>query len=218
MEDLPAVFDFCDRNDVELLIARCAVEDIEVAQALESAGAQLMDTLIYYSRDLTKSPVPQESASVVIRPLQPGDEVAVGDVAAASFKNYSGHYHADSRLDRAKCDEAYTSWAVRSCLSREIAAEVFLAEFDGRPAGFATLRVNSAEEGEVVLNAVAPFAQRYGIYRHLVITAMNWCLSWGANRVLISTQITNIAVQKVWVRLGFEPKRAYYTFHRWMDR
>jgi hypothetical protein len=33
--------------------------------------------------------------------------------------------------------------------------------------------------------------------------------------MLISTQITNVAVQKVWTRLGFEPSRSYYTFHKW---
>jgi hypothetical protein len=30
-------------------------------------------------------------------------------------------------------------------------------------------------------------------------------------RLIISTQVTNVAVQKIWTRLGFEPVRSYYT-------
>ena len=35
--------------------------------------------------------------------------------------------------------------------------------------------------------------------------------------MVLSTQVTNLAVQKVWSRLGFEPSRSYYTFHLWFD-
>jgi len=41
------------------------------------------------------------------------------------FHGYLGRYHADDRLDRGKCDELYTSWAYCSCVSREVADEVF---------------------------------------------------------------------------------------------
>jgi hypothetical protein len=34
-------------------------------------------------------------------------------------------------------------------------------------------------------------------------------------RMVVSTQITNLAVQKVWVRQGFELTGSYYTFHLW---
>jgi hypothetical protein len=44
---------------------------------------------------------------------------------------------------------------------------------------------------------------------------MAWCASRGAARMMVSTQINNVAVQKVWARLGFEPNYAYYTFHKW---
>lgn len=46
---------------------------------------------------------------------------------------------------------------------------------------------------------------------------MQWCLDNSMKEMVVSTQITNLAVQKVWVRLGFEPYRFYYTFHKWFD-
>ncbi len=138
-------------------------------------------------------------------------------IAAKCFRGYFGHYHADEKLDRSKCDEAYISWAYRSCVSRDVADEVLVADLAGSIVGFASLRLNSEQEGEGILFGVAPSAQRKGIYRSLLINSMQWCLSKGARHMIYSTQITNIAVQKVLVRLGFVPSNAYYTFHKWFD-
>ena len=176
-----------------------------------------MDTLIYYKRNLVQKPVPQDAGKVPVRPIRLGEEEKVKAVAAESFVGYFGHYHADERLDRVKCDEAYVSWAFRSCISPDVADEVMVADSAGSIVGFATLRLNSAEEGEGVLFAVAPSAQGQGIFRSLVIRGMEWCLAKGTERMIYSTQITNMAVQKVLMRLGFEPSQAYYTFHKWFD-
>ena len=138
-------------------------------------------------------------------------------IAAESFRGFFGHYHADPRLDRAKCDETYVSWAVRSCVLREIADEVLVAELERNIVGFISLRLNNPEEGEGILNFVVPRVQGRGIYRHLLVGGMEWCLSKGATCMIISTQIINVAVQKVWTRLGYELTHSYYTFHKWFE-
>lgn len=216
-DDLTSVNRFCFENNVTFLIVRCPASALQTIQAMESDGFQLMDTLIYYRRDLQKTPIPADEGSVPVRPIRPGDEAAVVAIAVEAFQGYFGHYHADPRLDRAQCDAVYTSWAKRSATSREVADEVLVAEMDGRIAGFATLRFNSADEGEGVLFGVAPFAQGRGIYRSFMVRSMQWCAEHGRRYMIVSTQITNLAVQKVWVRLGFEPSHAYYTFHKWYD-
>jgi GNAT superfamily N-acetyltransferase len=218
LDTLPSVMDFCRTHGVVLLIARCLTSELRAAQAMELEGFSLMDTLVYYTRNLVKTPIPSNIGKISIRPIRPGEEDAVKIVAAESFRGYFGHYHADDRLDPAKCDEAYMDWAVRSCVSRQVADEVLVADLGGAIVGFATLRLNSAEEAEGVLFGVAPSAQGQGIYRSFMVRGMEWCLSKGATRMVVSTQITNIAVQKTWVRLGFEPSHAYYTFHKWFDR
>ena len=217
MASLPSVLEFCRANDVRLLIARCPATDLAVAQAMEREGFSLMDVLIYYTRNLVKTPIPSDTCEVLVRTIRLGDEEQVKTVAAESFRGYFGHYHADPRLDKEKCDEAYISWAVRSCVSREVADEVLVAVEGESILGFATLRLNSPEEGEGVLFGVAPAAQGRGIYRSFIIRAMEWFRSRGRSHMVVSTQITNIAVQKVWVRVGFEPSHAYYTFHKWFD-
>jgi GNAT superfamily N-acetyltransferase len=136
-------------------------------------------------------------------------------VAAGAFQGYYGHYHADPKLDRNKCDEGYVSWAVRSCTLKQVATEVLVAERDNQIVGFATLRLNSPEEGEGVLFGVAPEAQGIGIYRSFMVSGMQWCKEQQVKRMIVSTQVTNVAVQKVWCRVGFEPAYSYYTFHKW---
>lgn len=218
LDTLPSVMDFCRKEKVSLLIARCSASELKTAQAMESQGFLLMDTLVYYKRDLAATPIPGDDAKVLIRPVRGGEEKDVRAVAADAFRGYFGHYHADPRLDREKCDEVYTSWAFRSCLSMDAGNHVLVAEIANVIAGFATLRRNSPEEGEGVLFGIAPSAQGSGLYRSFMIQGMEWCRSKGANRMVVSTQINNIAAQKVWSRLGFEPDHACYTFHKWFDR
>lgn len=213
---LPSVMEFCRNNKVILLIARCLTSELRAAQAMEREGFSLMDTLVYYMRDLVATISP-ETGKILVRPIRPGEEDAVRVVAAESFRGYLGHYHADERLDRAKCDEAYISWAVRSCLSKDVGDEVLVAGQEGQIVGFATLRLNSLEETEGVLFGIVPAFQGQGIYRSLMIHGMEWSRLKGATQMIYSTQITNIAAQKVLARLGFEPSHAFYTFHKWFD-
>ncbi len=217
LDVLPSLREFCRDNGVALLIARCLTSDLEVAHAMEREGFLLMDTLVHYARDLASTPIPGQTSNAVVRPIRPGEEESVTTVAAASFRGYSGHYHADKRLDPAKCDEAYVSWAHRSCVSRDVADEVLVATLNDQVVGFLTLRVNSPEEAEGVLLAVAPPVQGQGISSALMIHGMSWCLAQGATRMLISTQIANVASQRVWTRLGFEVSHAHHTFHKWFD-
>jgi GNAT superfamily N-acetyltransferase len=213
-ERLPAALEFCRANEVGFVIARCPTGDLTAARAMERAGFELMDTLVYYARKLD-GPAPTDTGTVTIREVRSGEERLVTAIAREAFRGYQGHYHADPKLDRAECDEAYVDWATKSCVSKDVAATVLVPELDGALLGFATLRFNDADEGEGVLFGVAPEAQGRGLYRSLMVQAMAWLRANGRKRMVVSTQITNIAVQKVWSRLGFEPSSSYYTFHRW---
>jgi len=218
LDVLPSVIDFCKANNVALLIARTLTSDLPVAQAMEREGFTLMDTLVYYVCDLVRNPIPATNGNIHIHPIRPGEEEKVKGVAAEAFRGYFGHYHKDKRLDPAKCDETYVSWAVRSCILKEVADVALVAELNGDIVAFISLRLKNPDEGEGVLNFVAPRAQRQKINREILIGGMKWCLGKGATHMIISTQITNIAVQKVWTRIGFEPSYSYYTFHRWFDQ
>jgi len=215
-DNLTSVLGFCRENQVELLIARCSAVHIGTVHSMEKEEFLLMDTLVYFSARLDDNSILDDDGSVSIRPIRPGEEQEVREVAEKAFKGYYGHYHADERLDRTKCDEVYVDWAYRSCLSKELADEVLVAEIGGIE-GFATLRINTPEEGEGVLFAVSPSVQGRGVYRKFMINGMKWCFSKGCSSMVVSTQITNLAVQRSWARLGFVPTGYVYTFHKWFD-
>jgi len=215
---LPQVMESCAEQKIDLLVARCAVSDFANIHALESHGFLLTDTLVYYSFDLARRSPPADTGEFPVRSLRPEDSEQVQAVAAAAFKGYVGHYHADRRLDRRKCDEAYSDWAARSCVPGLAADHALVAEHGGHVIGFATLRINSPLEVEGLLFAVAPEYQGRGVCRSFMIHSLEWTRSQGAQRMLISTQITNVSMQKVWTRVGFELRYSYYTFHKWFDR
>jgi len=213
-DGLAAMLAFCRGNGVRMLIGRCLAADLAAAQAMEAAGGQIMDTLIYWTRPLDR-PVPPAPAAVTVRDLDAADREAVLRIARLSFRGYFGHYHADPRLDRAACDAAYMSWAERSCSEPGVASKVWVAEVDHRVAGFLTMVEHGSGEQELVFSGVDPEVQRSGIYRALIAHALIEAQAAGVASLFTSTQLTNAAVQKVWARLGFEPLRAYYTFHLW---
>jgi ribosomal protein S18 acetylase RimI-like enzyme len=217
LETLPQANAFCREQKVALLIARVTANRLDVVQAMESDGFRMMDSLVYYAFKYAKKSIPEDDSPYTLRLAQPEDAPRIAPVAAHSFQGYYGHYHADSRLDQEACDATYTDWAARSVSDPNVADAVLLVEEGETLLGFATLRMNDAQEGEGVLFGVAPEAQGRGIYRTMMVYGMRWVQEQGGERMVVSTQLTNIAVQKVWARLGFEMDRAYYTFHKWFD-
>lgn len=65
-EKLPVIMKFCGENGVVLLIARCLASELGAAQLIEDHGFQLMDTLVYYARNLKNPPIPERSSLLAI--------------------------------------------------------------------------------------------------------------------------------------------------------
>ncbi len=203
------------RDGSALLIVRCPATDLSVVQYLEEQGARLMDVLVYFERKLDQ-PLPSAGEGrATIRSARAEDERALAEIARGAFTSYLGHYHADPRLERSACDEAYVSWAEHALRARSADAEVLVAEAEGTPVGFVTVHMNTPDEAEIALNGVAPAMQGRGINRTLLLGALAWARGRGAARLLISTQVANTSAQRSWCRVGFEPAYALYTLHHW---
>lgn len=215
-ESLPAVLEFSYQQGVQFLISRCSTQDLSVAQAMERVGFELMDTLVYYRFSFQNKGLP-ELRSVPIRFIGPGDAESIRQIAREAFHGYRGHYHADPRLDRFDCDDVYVDWAGRSCLQKDMADEVLIAEPGGELLGFLTLKMLNTKEVDGRLFAVSPVAQSKGLGQALLIEGLHWCKSRGMRAMIISTQITNLASQISWVRVGFDPYESFYIFHKWFD-
>jgi GNAT superfamily N-acetyltransferase len=203
-------------KQAKMIIARCKAENMTAAQELEKRGFFLTDTLVYYTYRLQPKPRALETPGYIIRSCSIDEASQIKDVSTKAFAGYFGHYHADQRLDKTKCDEVYQDWAYRSCAYKTDRDDVLVAEENGKLIAFATMRLNTDSEGEGVLFGVDPDHQGKGIYKQLILAGIDWCQKRGCQQMIVSTQISNIAVQKVWVRVGFEPSYGYFTFHKWL--
>ena len=212
--DAERIVRMCMSSNVEMLILRVPTDKILLVQELESLEFRSMDCLVYYEC-LTNEKLTLGCSGLEIREATAEDAEVVGQIARLCFSEYLSHYHADSRLDPIKVSEGYIDWAQRSCMDRNVASCVYLPVVGGMVAGFITLRQNSPTEGEGVLNAVHPNFAGAGIYGQLITRAKQWCRDNGMERMVISTQIDNLKVQRVWSNRGFHLYKSYYTLHRW---
>jgi len=205
----------CRRDRVRFVIVRCPAEQTAAAQALEGEGMRLMDTLVFFSRalgDWSPEPMPY---GISTRVLGSAEIDIARSIAEEGFRDYAGHYHADPRLNPKQSDAVYVDWSLKLCRSTEESSMTLLALVDGEPVGYMAFRLRRGQEGEAVLGAVLERSRRRGVYRALLGDGITWMRSRGAEAVMVSSQIANIGVQRVWTRMGFEPHHFLYTFHGW---
>lgn len=221
LSDLSRIEDWCKQHEVVFVIARVRTAEVRLAQKMEDIGFRLMDTLVYFQRDIVGA-----DSSAVLAPSgfsidwdgRP-DVLEMEKTASLVFKNYLGHYHADELLPSAKSDAVYSSWAANSAASEEIANQI-IALYSQGPLGktelaaFATLNYKKSQ-CEGILFGVHPSYRQRGLHRLLVQAAIFCSAQRGCDSIISSTQLTNLQVQKNWVREGFLPSDSFYTFHYW---
>jgi len=199
--------------------------DTADTSCIHSVGGQdfkLMDVLVVYSFDFSKSQLGEMKYSLKIRGQEEGDVESVVDVSRSSFHNYIDRFHSDPTLDDQQCDTLYAEWARNSCL-RLVADYVTVAEDDGEVVGFATSKMHKGinefidrKLGEIVLVCVSPKARGGGLYTSFIHQGLEQ-FRGKADVVQVVTQINNIAVQRAWSNLGFRLIGSRCTFHKWIQ-
>jgi GNAT superfamily N-acetyltransferase len=180
--------------------------DIVPAGALTYWGAEANSILEATDDDLDVAPAASLSGSAT--------DVGrvVDDVIADSFAGYSNHYLANPLLDSDAALAGYQDWARRS-LRGDRDALVLLAA--GVPIGVATLvgSGDSKSHLEVLLAGMISAAQGRGRYAVLLAACAAEAHRRGLSRLIISTQVHNVRVQRAWARLGLRPFAAIETVH-----
>jgi GNAT superfamily N-acetyltransferase len=220
-KELIFIDEWCRQHQVEFVIARVRTTDVQLAQDMENAAFRLMDTLVYFKRDL----VPNDSTAIEIPAgyrLDYGVRSNADEMektALLASKNYIGHYHADSALSASKSDAVYSSWTFSSAVSTEVANEIIAVYREdslgeSKLAAFATLNYKQ-NQCEGVLFGVHPGHRQRGLHKVLVRAAIACSAQRGCDPIISSTQLNNLQVQKNWVRERFLPSDSFYTFHQW---
>lgn len=214
-EDLEKAINLSEQDQIDFLIVRIPTDQLSTVQALLLRGAILTDTLIYYEKKAIEPFRDCLLPGYAMRYADSSDAAKVEKVAQVAFEDYFGHYQADPRLDKRDCNLAYSSWAFKSCIDSGFTEDVILIEKGKDIAAFATVKRIEATSFEGVLFAVSPKYRQRGLHKALMKLALNWGAQKRMSRMISSTQITNLPVQKNWCRLGFEPAESYYTLHYW---
>lgn len=202
---------------IGFLSVRVPTNDISRVQALEDDGYRLMDTIVYYQKYLSNKHLQTPKLDDIdIRVAELHEAERVGEVAAAAFSNYFGHFHADARLSQAACDAVYVDWA-KNCVRMQVTSlPVLVAQTAENIVGFLCAQNANDACADIVLNAVKPEVQGRGIYGALLDNSMQRMAAAGFREVTISTQVNNTRVQCACGKRGFRMQRSSYTLHKWM--
>ena len=136
----------------------------------------------------------------------------VGDLIQRIFPSYTNHYHSNPLFKGLDLAKGYLEWTKPFLTDQD---KICLILYDsGIPCGFLTARIYQ-EEGyaDIILNGVLKEYEGQGKYSYLLRELKNILLQRQLNKVVISTQLTNQRVQKVWTKEQFYLEKSYYTFH-----
>jgi ribosomal protein S18 acetylase RimI-like enzyme len=147
-----------------------------------------------------------EKTDFTIRKYQESDRAALKEITALAFDGVSVDQNIESKYGVI----AGKDWRFRKGrhVEWDIAghpAGIFVAEVDGRPAGFIAARPDyDTKIAGIPDMAVHPHYQGKGIGTALIKTALDYLVSQGMQYVRIETLEQNTVGQKLYPRMGFE--------------
>ncbi|MBI5249115.1 MAG: hypothetical protein HY912_06445 [Desulfomonile tiedjei] len=169
------------------------------------------DCLVIYSRDNLKigPPGPLKN-NIVFRTAAESDFRLLDSMTEKIFAGYRNHYHNNRLLGDFNLVEGYKEWTRRHV--NEPGKRCLIGYLHDEPCAYSTIRSDEMES-EGVLYGVMPEFRAMGIYRDLIRATVDLFMREKAPLTIVSTQVENTAVQRVWVTEGFFLTQSYYTIH-----
>ena len=130
------------------------------------------------------------------------------NIAYTSFEQYQGQYHI-SPVTAGKAGIIYQKWLENSFDNYQ--GNVLIVTHENTPISF-VLYGETDYSVEAVVGAVDNDYRKYGAYRLMISTGVNYATSKNKNFVT-STQFDNYIVQGVWASLGLKPFYSIYNIH-----
>lgn len=197
----------------DMVFLRVSTERFEPAGLAQTGLPHLVaDTLVYYHCDLSHYE-PQLLRNSDLEFLVAGAEHAavLSGLVDSCFADYTNHYAANPLLRREDWLTGYKEWALGYARPDDDRC-CFLAKRADEIVAFATCSFDETS-CEGVLYGVAPGAAGGGLYGDLIRFTQRYFKERGRTLMKVSTQIQNVAVQKVWTREGFRLAESFATLH-----
>jgi GNAT superfamily N-acetyltransferase len=203
------------QNRVDIAILRLPCTQNHTLHELEALGFPYIvaDTLVYYSLNMEECTLNNYKNTDIkfVRATEMHRAAMIGLVDAI-FVNYTTHYASNPHFKEDLIRAGYTEWLLNYI--NGAGKLVWLVEQSGAYIGFASCSFDEdTKVCEIILNGVLPTYAGKGVYTDIVRHTKQHFKAEGYKKMLISTQIQNYAVQKVWGREGLSIKNAYTTLH-----
>lgn len=207
---------FALKEKPDLLILRLPVETKKDHYKVFQSGFPALhcDTLVYYFCSLPKLEINQHRNQITFELIDESNVEVLTSLVPVIFEDYKNHYFSNPLLDKDKIIDGYIEWA-KSYTSGEAPSKIsWLVKKSDEIIGFATCSFNKKKkECEGVLYGVLPSHAGRGIYSDIIRFTQGYFKELGYLKMLVSTQIQNFSVQKVWSREGFVLMEAFDTYH-----
>jgi ribosomal protein S18 acetylase RimI-like enzyme len=214
------------RRGIDCLTCKVQPLHFGAIHALERHGFHLMDTLLDFLFDFSRTPLEsiayaKRLTGLRVRLAQPKDLPEVLALNEKAFAKYFGRYHADPKLPPGTGTKIYDQW-VRSSFGGW-ADWILIAEVDGRIAGYSVWK--KASELEVKhsfdiahcnLAGIHPDFFGQGLYTALTLEGMRIGQSC-AEHLDGPAHISNYPVHRAMLKLGWTIAGVRHSFHRWFQ-
>jgi GNAT superfamily N-acetyltransferase len=204
------VLQLADDSDAAVVVVRFPADRVSWSAAL-AAGARTAfhaDTIVYWEHSGPEPADPGEGFDC--RVAGPADRALVHDLAADTFADYGSHYRANPVFDPAAIGPGYAEWAVNQIDGAT--STVLIVDAKSGPAAFVAVG-HDGTQSEITLSGVSPSARGRGAYRASMAAAETFAAGRGDDSLVISTQVHNLVVQRVWAARGYVPVHAFDTVH-----
>ncbi len=222
---IEAVIRHASSHGTECLTCRIHPLEFAAIHALERHGFLLMDTLLEFAFDFSRTPIesispPKRANGVSTRVAKPEDLSEILAVNEEAFANFFGRYHADPKMPPGTGIKVYEEW-VRSSF-RGWADWILVAEVEGAIAGYGVWKKTSALEAKHSLDiahynlaGIHPAFSGRGLYTVLAFDGMRMAQDF-ATHLDGPVHVSNYPVHRALQKLGWRIAGARHSFHKWL--
>jgi acyl dehydratase len=200
-------------NNIDVTILRISSSNIEMISRLDALEFEYFqaDTLVYHFVNLeTYKPQSLKNQDLIFIKATIDDAVALERMVRVVFKDYTNHYSSNKFINTKDALNGYVQWVIKFLDSKD--KEVFIVYRNEEAIAFATCECLE-DKAEGVLFGVIPDASGGGVYSDIIRFTQSYYKEKGMKIMSVSTQIQNLAVQKVWAREGFVLQDSVSTIH-----
>ena len=208
------ILDSAIDDEIDVAIIRVPGNQQHRLHLLDRTGLPYLvaDVLVYSECDLRKyEPNPLRNTDLEFEEIHGSGVPVLDELTERIFPSYRNHYSSNPVL---ACNlvEAYREWARSFVTDENSERRAWFINRGGQRIGFVTGSAEG-EECETVLGGVIPEASGRGVYSDFIRFMQDHYKRAGLARMTVSTQVNNLAVQRVWSREGFVQKAAVLTIH-----